>query len=291
MSQERRSPLPAPVHLAPWTPSLVLLALQVARGLGAPLPEMPLGAMLLVWLCTTLPLALLAWGLHVHARAAAVPADEQRLVQALQALQQAEAIAREAAAALARAQETLPNAPAGATAPVRRHLPLVAATLAVLLVAGGAVAYALAQERAGRGGDVHEHATFALFVDGERVRFTDPAFDLSARGFLRGHLHAPDDALLHIEGAPGLTLGEFMERALGARLQDGTLTLDAKVHAGRIVEDVRLFVAGADGAWREVADADAHVPRDGERLLLTAGSTQEEIGRQMMTVPKADVPS
>ena len=47
---------------------------------------------------------------------------------------------------------------------------------------------------------MHIHAAFALFVHGERIEYTDPAFDLAARHYLRAHLHHPDGDIIHIEG-------------------------------------------------------------------------------------------
>ena len=141
------------------------------------------------------------------------------------------------------------------------------------LVACGAL-WTLAAPAAQPPASIHEHARLAVFVDGARVDYSGEAFDLAQRGFLRGHLHAPDGETLHVEGPPGLTLGEFFARSLGGSLEGDRVTL----HDGRAFDaPVRLLVSEAGGAWREVPDAAAHEPRDGHRLLLVVGAAPEAL--------------
>ena len=181
---------------------------------------------------------------------------------------EARALHDEAVRALQEAARLLAQAPAPAPPerPLRRAWWGAGVALA-FLVACGAL-WTLAAPAAPTSENVHEHARFALYVDGERVEYSGEAFDLAQRGFLRGHLHAPDGETIHVEGRPGLTLGEFFERTLEARLEPGRVTL----HDGRAFDaPVRLYVGGASGGWREAWDAAAFEPRDGHRLLVVVG--------------------
>lgn len=190
-------------------------------------------------------------------------------------LDKARALHAEAVATLERAARLIGEAEARADAPARpprrRALGMLAVGVAFLVACGALWAVAARDAQAPA---IHEHARFAVFVDGERLDYGQPAYDLSARGVMRGHLHAPDGETLHVEGAPGLAFGAFFHDTLMGRLEPGRVTLDAG-HGGRALEGVpvRLLVAHGDaGAWSTAADPAAYEPRDGDRILLVVGA-------------------
>ncbi|HWH09465.1 MAG TPA: hypothetical protein VNX21_09720 [Candidatus Thermoplasmatota archaeon] len=200
-------------------------------------------------------------------------------------LEEARALHAEATAAFDRAARALESAEAlqakaARPRPLRWRPALLAAIpLAFLLAAGGlwAVAFPGAEAQA-----VHEHARFAVYVEGERLDYGLPVFDLAARGDLRGHLHAPDGETLHVEGPPGLTFGAFFERTLLGELGPGRVRLDAEAHGGRAFDaeqgvPIRLLVSPRGEVWREALDPAAHAPRDGDRILLVVGRAPETL--------------
>ncbi len=172
------------------------------------------------------------------------------------------------------------GAVAAAPAPERRAVPwLPVVLLSIVLAFSGVVGFAFltAPEPVE---DVHLHAAFAVFVEGERVNFTDPAFDLQNSGFLRAHMHNPDQDSMHIEGAPGLTLSEFFWLSLGSELHQGRLRLNVPVHDGVVYEDsenmtLRVFVApNGSHNWARLPHIDGYVMRDHDRILVTYGNAE-----------------
>lgn len=139
---------------------------------------------------------------------------------------------------------------------------------------------------------VHLHATFAVFANGERINFTDPAFDLQSSGYLRAHMHNPDPASMHIEGEPGLTLSEFFQLALASEISRDSMTLHPEVHGGVTYtsegnQTLRVFVAPNGGnQWTQLPHVSDYVMRDLDRILITYGNASgEELAAQFATVP------
>jgi hypothetical protein len=148
-----------------------------------------------------------------------------------------------------------------------------------LLVSGG-LAYAFLQvpeeNVPSSTNPLHIHATFAVFVRGERVNFSGPEFDLSTRGFLISHLHSPDQDLLHLEGQRGQRFSDALARATGTQFDATFVSVDAPVavrYDAAPGEKVRLFVAAhGEEEWREVENLLGYVPLDQDRILLTLGA-------------------
>lgn len=288
---------------AALAPTLLVLGLEIVRELGYALPPVDLAVVAFLWAITTLPLILLAIGLARQAPPGAGSVEDVKA--AMEAVSRAERVAVANAQSVARIEQLLaqqaagaPGSGGGAAAATavpaiarvsRGRLAMAAVVVLAILVTGG-FAYTIARV-ATTPDEVHIHPTFAVYVDGERIDFTSPLFDLAARGVLSAHLHAPDGATMHVEGQPGQTLGEFFRDALAANLTDTRLQLDNLVHEGRILNDgkggdLRLHVAGRDEPWREVVDVDGYVPRDGDRILLTFGKpTPEDLEAQKASLP------
>lgn len=282
----RPSTLPLGILVAPWVPIVVATAWWgfAQAGLVAPVSWRLLAAFALF---ATLPSALIVHGLARASRVRTGDVDA-RIEAALRAVEDAQRLSARALAALEPTAPQNPDAhPAGASATpsAARNPGRVArrarwlALVAILLFAGGvAAAYAVVPEppRA-----VHDHATLHVVVDGERMRFLDASFDLSERGFMRGHLHIPEDDLVHVEGAPGLSLGEFMARTLGIHWRgDGTLELEQGLHGARAPlrsqnDAAALYVASEGEPWRRESAGPTYVPRNGDRMLVAHGVTDD----------------
>lgn len=182
----------------------------------------------------------------------------------------------------------------------RRELPKkITVALVAVLALGGIVAGAnyvinerLAQLPSGPTCPGHNHATFRIFVRGEELEFQNNAFDLSQSDYMRAHLHVPDDHTLHLESGC-MTWKDFTLRTLdGTQIRPGYLKLDNVVHGGAEYRDsgnetLRFFVRNTEGEWSPKPDLLDYQPRDGEKILISFGSEDEEALRQQM----ARVPS
>lgn len=135
----------------------------------------------------------------------------------------------------------------------------------------------------------HEHTTFYVFDEGERLRFVGERFDLDPMP-MRAHLHQPNDYMLHLEGDCATMREAFA--FMGMDLQKGRLRLDQETHGGKVLEDnathtLRFFLYSPEGeAWSEFPELPGHQGRQGERILITYGDlTDEEIAGQQAQVP------
>jgi hypothetical protein len=253
--------------MAPLVLTLAYLALWQ---LGAPLPGPDRGATILA-VASSAAVAALVWA-GLRSSLARVEGNDPAVAAALRAVADAERRLREAPP---------PSGPARAGGGLRFFL--LGAAAATLLL-GSAWAFAAAPRDEAL---VHHHAAWALFVDGERVNYTGVAYDLSSTGFVRGHLHSPNQDILHIEGTPGLTLADFVRGSLGGELTDTSIRLDAghggAVHAKSGNRTLQLFVAhDGGGAWVEQARIASYRPRDHDRILLTFGVPDEAALREQL---------
>lgn len=152
----------------------------------------------------------------------------------------------------------------------------------------------------------HEHAGWAMFLLGERVNFTDAAYDLASVRNLSAHLHVAEEhggGIVHIEGdfrggAPDVTLQGFL-RTLGVQLTGAGLTLDTRDHHNGTTwngtAQLRWRVltgAGESGntTWRDAREGALLPLRDGLRVLLTYGAAGDDVARQGEAVPFPPVP-
>lgn len=153
----------------------------------------------------------------------------------------------------------------------------------------------------------HEHAAFAMFVDGERVRFDSPEYDFSRfnEGF---HMHSGETnygSIWHIEdtfrgGTPDLPLSRYFG-AWGFTFRQGFVRLDTNAgHNGSEYPDsgnrtwklyTAFYTGFGWGNWTRVeGDYSKFVPRDGDKLLITHGNDDEAvINAQQDNVP--DLPA
>jgi len=142
----------------------------------------------------------------------------------------------------------------------------------------------------------HQHAAFALFLEGERVRFNDTDYDLTNRRNFTAHLHSAEGGdIIHLEGSfpngvPDVTLASFF-RNHGVSFQPGALTLDTfDHHNGTAWPDNathrwRVWVQPAAGNWTLAPDGPGLVLRDHDRILVTYGEpSPEELARERAAV-------
>lgn len=147
----------------------------------------------------------------------------------------------------------------------------------------------------------HEHATFALFILGERVSFNHVDYDLSRVRVMRAHLHVPDEFTIHIEddfpgGIPTVTVAEFLG-VHGVRFATGALTLDRKDgHNGTTWNDTaqarwHVLVEPANQTAAEAAAGPGHVLREGQRVLVSYAPPGTDFAPQFAAFPAPKSPT
>ncbi|MHB8604296.1 MAG: hypothetical protein ACYDCK_03490 [Thermoplasmatota archaeon] len=170
---------------------------------------------------------------------------------------------------------------------VPRHWKGLLVTL-VLVVAGGAyAAYAVTHAPTA----IHEHATFAIFAEGTRVSFRDPAYDFTQGFSAAEHMHSLPGSgdvndTIHIEGTfpggvPTWTLKDFFAQ-YGLIITPTSMKLDTlgghngTLYTATANDTLRVFDSiVASGVRQPFAlvpgDATKLVPRDEMEILITFG--------------------
>lgn len=176
--------------------------------------------------------------------------------------------------------------------PAKAGKRILIAAVVVLAIAG--IVYAVQQNaETRRECPGHWHATFGVYVDGERVPFPQPPYQMSPGGKLpmRMHMHSPSQEILHFEPAPAECLGvadtfELLDVDLAAgslTFEEPHGTFDGEYEAEGN-KTVRYFVQPRDG---ELAEEPWSALRnrqldDGEKLLVAYGDyTMDEISAMM----------
>lgn len=145
----------------------------------------------------------------------------------------------------------------------------------------------------------HWHATFAVYVEGERVPFPQPPYLIAPQGKLplSMHMHTPSQETLHFEPAQPECLGvkDTME-LVDVDLSQSKLTLsgghEQDAFGGTYEESgnktLRFFTQERDGdmqeePWSELRDRQL---KDGEKMLIVYGNdTDEEVAAFMEALP------
>ncbi|MBI4173793.1 MAG: hypothetical protein HY519_03685 [Candidatus Aenigmarchaeota archaeon] len=149
----------------------------------------------------------------------------------------------------------------------------------VVLLALAAAWYAANSKGSGLLGDVHEHADFLLYLDGQPYDFAQAKYMSAANHSLSNfvHLHDLDGKVIH-KHASGITLGFFFQ-SLGMRFNASCFVLDSGAaycngkHLSMLVNGKK---SGAFGDY-ELNDLD--------RILISYGNaTDTELLQQMAAV-------
>jgi len=167
---------------------------------------------------------------------------------------------------------------------------------------------------AARGGctptGLHEHASYAVFIENQSVSWNNAVFAYPRAGSLAGHIHPPNGHVLHMEGRTTcVTVGSFFATALATNVSQDALTLDHVVHDGRTVKTgsegrLRFFLGEPPAEWKNLSQSQRHYlpssnvtwsevpdlpdlqPHDGEYLLMTFGKESDAAIRwQELSIP------
>lgn len=122
-------------------------------------------------------------------------------------------------------------------------------------------------------GSAHEHAAFAVILDGQKVDFSQPRYDVKSR-FI--HVEGGDGTTVH-RHAEGVPFGFFLE-SLGMGIQNDCFVHD---NGTQFCEDgskrLKFFVNG-----EEVDSISDYVVEEEDRVLVIyGGQTEEEIQQEL----------
>ncbi len=129
----------------------------------------------------------------------------------------------------------------------------------------------------GNPGEIHEHSTFLIFVDGNMRRFDDQRF---FEGSPHAHLHDYSFAEIHSH-APNVTLGFFFN-TIGISFNESCIVFsDSESYCSNKTDTLKFFVDG-----KKNKDFGNHLTQDWEHYLISYGDNDEaEIQRQIKMVP------
>ncbi len=160
--------------------------------------------------------------------------------------------------------------------------------LGIVLVVGGIVTAMVVTDNAQDDCPVHWHAAYTVYIDGERVRYTNPSFGSADNTYAAGtHIHN-DDGVYHFHPAvQKCTDWRDALRHLGTAVGSSSLTLDSQHGAMAGTYDaapVRVFEqkwSEQDDQWLEVTkfgNVLDQQPGNGDGLVIIYGDhTDEEI--------------
>ena len=116
-------------------------------------------------------------------------------------------------------------------------------------------------------GEVHVHADFRMYINDERIRFTDEKYQSEVGHTLDAaqHFHDGNDEVIH-RHAKDVTIADFFH-SLGLTLTDTCLTLDTgKKYCTNNTRTLLLFVNGTP-----VPDIEHYTTAEKDRILLYYG--------------------
>jgi hypothetical protein len=118
--------------------------------------------------------------------------------------------------------------------------------------------------------EVHVHADFRMYINDERIRFTDAKYQSEVGRKLADYIHFHDgsDEVIH-RHANGITLAAFFD-SLGLKLTNTCVTLDTGTSYCRGDDgELMLIVNGLP-----VHDIEHYILADNDRILLYFGDPQ-----------------
>ncbi len=114
----------------------------------------------------------------------------------------------------------------------------------------------------------HTHADFAVFVDGEKLDFSDEKYMSNEQKHLSQYLHLHDGlgSVIH-RHKPGLALGEFLS-SLGLTMEKDCMTLDSQQLCNDGKQRWKMVVNGGERSLDP-----SYVFKDTDKILLTYGAS------------------
>lgn len=175
----------------------------------------------------------------------------------------------------------------------RRALRWTAGAIVVILVIAGA-AYGLSKLPKAPA-QVHWHAAYEIYADGNLVAFTSPQFFYDSNPnaqYLPAHLHQGCPTIIHNEAKEGQGhLADLFNYDLQGKLTNNELLVPAgAIGAGDYKvggnQTLQLFVSHSNGTWEKENDITAYTFHNEDRDLLLYGNyTQDQIAQYETNFP------
>lgn len=153
----------------------------------------------------------------------------------------------------------------------------------VLAIVGAAIGagltlYVTQQDSVSYDDEVHVHADFLLYVNGERLRFTDAKYQSDLEQILHPDLHFHDgnDEVIH-RHADGQMLTAFMD-SLGWQLNNECLVSDeGESYCSDGNNELKLYVNG-----EQITNIESYEPQDLDQVLLYYGEPNAAVISELL---------
>ncbi len=163
-------------------------------------------------------------------------------------------------------------------------IPIVAAIIAIAVIS--AVMYSTQQSsnnnnNYGPVGSAHEHAAFAIKINGKQIDFSQPKYQVQSRLI---HVEGGDGTTLH-RHATGVPFGEFL-KSVNMNIENGCFTLDdGKQYCNNENNKLRFFING-----NETESINNYVINPNDRLLVLYGNENaDQINQELAALRKAEI--
>ena len=161
-------------------------------------------------------------------------------------------------------------------------IPIVAAVIAIAAIS--AVMYSTQQSsnnNYGPVGSAHEHAAFAIKINGKQIDFSQPKYQVQSRLI---HVEGGDGTTLH-RHATGVPFGEFI-KSVNMNIENGCFTLDdGKQYCNNENNKLRFFING-----NETESINNYVINPNDRLLVLYGNeSADQINQELAALRKAEI--
>ena len=163
-------------------------------------------------------------------------------------------------------------------------IPIVAAIIAIAVVS--AVMYSTQQSgnnnnNYGPVGSAHEHAAFAIKINGKQIDFSQPKYQLQSRLI---HVEGGDGTTLH-RHATGVPFAEFL-KSVNMNIENGCFTLDdGKQYCNNDINKLRFFING-----NETESINNYVINPNDRILVIYGNENaDQINQELAALREAEI--
>jgi hypothetical protein len=162
-------------------------------------------------------------------------------------------------------------------------IPIVAAVVAIAVVSG--LMYSTQQQSRnnnyGPVGSAHEHAAFAIKINGKQIDFSQPKYQLQSRLI---HVEGGDGTTLH-RHATGVPFDEFL-KSVNMNIKNGCfISDDGKQYCNNKENKLRFFLNG-----NETDSINSYVINPNDRILVIYGNENaDQINQELDALRRAEI--
>jgi hypothetical protein len=163
-------------------------------------------------------------------------------------------------------------------------IPIVAAVVAIAVVSG--LMYSTQQQQSrnnnyGPVGSAHEHAAFAIKINGKQIDFSQPKYQLQSRLI---HVEGGDGTTLH-RHATGVPFDEFL-KSVNMNIKNGCfISDDGKQYCNNKENKLRFFLNG-----NETDSINSYVINPNDRILVIYGNENaDQINQELDALRRAEI--